>query len=196
MIKIEDDFFIDSTGTVLKSGKPVPVLKDKDGYKYVYIHIDGKRWQRYLAKLVATYLVENPMNYKYLFFIDGNKANCNPENIAWISNKQDAVKRKVSEKWRGKKVEFSKEYAIEKATCPILKQYYSTGDMCVINNYVEEIFKSVRKEVQVAMGWVYLYIYDRLERNSLFGDIKGYFIRMYRYFTKSEFSNVTLLHCH
>lgn len=196
MIQIEEDFFINQSGTVFKSGYPVPVLKDKDGYKYVYIHINGKRWQRYLAKLVATYLVENPMNYKYLFFIDGDKSNCNPGNIRWISNKQDAVKRKVSEKWRGRKLEFSKEYAIEKATCPILKNYYSTGDISVVNNYVEQIYHSVRREVQITMGWVYLYILDRLERNSLFGDIKGYFIKMYKNFAVAEFSNVTLLHYH
>ena len=186
MINIIDDFFIDENGTVLKSGKAVPVLKDKDGYKYVYIYINGKRWQRYLAKLVAFYLVENPYNYKFTIFIDGDKNNCNPKNIVWISNKQDAAKRKVYNKWKAKKIENTKEEAIEKTKCPILKKYYETGDLSIINEFVNKIYFEVGKSVQKSMGWTYLYILERLERNSIHGDLKGYFIKHSQFFKVAE----------
>jgi hypothetical protein len=193
MIQIIDDFYINSDGIVLKNNKPVPVLKDKDGYKLVYIYINNKRWQRGLAKLVATYLVKNPFSYKYTRFLDGNKLNCHPSNIVWISNKQDAEKRKIYECWQGKKKEFSQEYAIEKSKCPILKEYYRTGNISIVHKYVEEIYKSVRFDVQISMGWTYVYLVDRLERNSLFDDIKGYFLRLYKHFKNNELSNKTMM---
>lgn len=186
MQQIIDDFFIDKNGIVYKDSKPVNVLKDKDGYPYVYIWINGKRWQRYLSKLVATYLVPNPYNYKYTIHLDGNIANCHPNNIKWISNKQDAVKRKVYDKWRVKKIENTKEDAIQKTKCPILKKYYETGDLSIINEFVNKIYFEVSKSVQLSMGWSYLYILDRLERNSIHGDLKGYFIKHSQYFKVAE----------
>lgn len=186
MIEIEKGFFMDKNGVVYKDKNPVPVHKDKDGYKFIYIYINGKRWQRYLAKIVAIHLVQNPHNYKFLIFKDNDKNNCCPENLAWISNKQDAVKRKIYDKWRAKKIEYSKEYAIENSKTDLLKTYYSTGDISVINKEVEKIYSRVGDEVKKTMGWSYLYILDRLERNSIFGDLQGYFIKLHFFFNREE----------
>lgn len=192
MIQIDGDFYINRNGVVLNNGVPVNILKDKAGYKYFYLYINGKRWQKYLAKIVATYLVSNPMSYKYILFLDGDKSNCSPENIKWISNKQDASKRNVYEKWRGKKLNYTKEYAIKNCTCLILQKYYKTGDLTIINKEVDNIFRNVSPQVQRTMGWSYIYLLDRLERNSLFIDLKSCFLGNYKRFEKGELNNVTI----
>ena len=46
-----------------------------------------------LKKLIAMQFVENPNNYKYVIFKDGNYYNYSLDNIAWSEKKQN-IKRK------------------------------------------------------------------------------------------------------
>jgi hypothetical protein len=183
MIKLKEnsEYFFCKNGLLYRNEELIKPLKDKDGYLYYNIYINGKRVQRYAAKLVARCLIPNRFNFKFIEFIDGNKLNCHPSNIKWISNKQDAEKRKSYDNWHGKKKTSTREEAIEKCTCPILKEYYLTLDIEVINRYFCEIFKQVRKSIKQMIGIAYLYVVDKIKRFTLLGNIKGYIYAMEKF---------------
>ena len=41
-----------------------------------------------LNKIVAKYFVENPNNENYVYHIDGDKTNCEADNLKWVSYKE------------------------------------------------------------------------------------------------------------
>lgn len=59
------------------------------GYPQVSFWKDGKRYYRYIHRLVAEYFIENPNNYDCVNHKDGNKLNNNVNNLEWCTNKQN-----------------------------------------------------------------------------------------------------------
>ena len=62
---------------------------DKDGYRRVLLHIDGKRRKFFVHRLVAQQYIENPENKPQVNHKDGNKLNNNVENLEWVTNKEN-----------------------------------------------------------------------------------------------------------
>lgn len=83
---------INNHGKILncKTNKIIKVTKHKthDGNRKVYTYIvtlskDKKKKSFSIGKLVAEHFVNNPYNYKHIYYIDGNKSNYRSTNIQW-----------------------------------------------------------------------------------------------------------------
>lgn len=79
-----------------KSRKLVKVVKAKrsdntgNGYGYrVCLYKDKKYKQFGIGKLVAEHFVNNPYNYKQIYYIDGNPGNYKYTNIQWGLTSKD-----------------------------------------------------------------------------------------------------------
>lgn len=75
------------------SGHPVYRVGHKDNGKMIY---KGGT----LAKLVATYFIENPNNFKYVKHIDGDVLNCRADNLEWVEF-QTSILRRVNKSTYG-----------------------------------------------------------------------------------------------
>jgi len=63
----------------------------KNGYVYVYLCKDGNYKNVRLHKLVAQTFIENPMNYKYINHINGDKTNNNVNNLEWCTQSYNVI---------------------------------------------------------------------------------------------------------
>ena len=169
MKTIYSNYKIDDDGNIYsKRGMLKPKL-DKKRYR---VNINQK-WVSY-ARVVACFLIANPHNYDRILFIDSDPLNCKPNNIKWVSEMQYRaftyscqMKEKVS----------TPDVAIKKAKCPILKKYYSTGDIGIINDY----FISVSRDINVTywreiQGAIYIKIIEKLRRCTLLYDLKVFIV--------------------
>lgn len=71
-----------------KTKKLIKVIKCKKSrvntYEYrICLHKDKKEKQFRIGQLVAEHFVNNPYNYKYIYYIDGNPAHYSYNNIQW-----------------------------------------------------------------------------------------------------------------
>lgn len=55
------------------------------GYKQVFIMVNGKRYVRYIHRLVAECFLPNPNGLPEVNHLDGDKANNNAENLEWCT---------------------------------------------------------------------------------------------------------------
>lgn len=63
------------------------VLKDKNGYDYAALYKDGIKSKLQIHRLVAVTFLENPNNYSYVRFKDGDKENTELDNLYWSDEK-------------------------------------------------------------------------------------------------------------
>lgn len=64
--------------------KEMKPFKGVDGRLKVKLHnSEGEESVKDLATMVAMAFIENPDNYEYVDFKDGNKDNCKKENLFW-----------------------------------------------------------------------------------------------------------------
>lgn len=59
------------------------------GYKMVYFHYLGKKYVKYVHRLVAIHFVENINNYNIINHIDGNSLNNIATNLEWCTLEQN-----------------------------------------------------------------------------------------------------------
>lgn len=71
------------TGRMIKAGN------NGNGYFQVQVMRKGKRYTRYVHRLVAECFVPNPNGYKEINHIDGNKANNSAENLEWCTHSEN-----------------------------------------------------------------------------------------------------------
>ena len=107
--------------TLRKRKKLLTLTKQKTGYLYAMIEINGKQVNKRVNRLVASAFVNNPDNLPIVNHLDGCKTNNHAENLQWVSYKAntkhawekglaktripDADERKrISEKLKGHKV--------------------------------------------------------------------------------------------
>ncbi len=96
---------ISNTGRILSfRGKTPRYLKpqvNNYGHKIVFLKFsnDFSAHTMVLSRLVAKAFVENPHHYKYIRFKDGNKLNCNAENLEWVRS-TDGMKKLIASRCR------------------------------------------------------------------------------------------------
>lgn len=56
---------------------------DKYGHQAVDLYVDGRRYHKYVAVLVAEAFIPNPHNYPEVRHLDGNPLNNHVSNLAW-----------------------------------------------------------------------------------------------------------------
>lgn len=79
----EDDLKQNMTGYEDKVKEMKP-FKGIDGRMKVKLHnTEGDEVVKDFAEMIAMTFIENPDNYEFVDFKDGNKENCKPENLFW-----------------------------------------------------------------------------------------------------------------
>lgn len=106
--------------TLRKRKKLLTLTKQKSGYLYAMIEINGKQVNKRVNRLVAQAFIENPNNYPFVNHLDGCKTNNHAENLQWVTNSQnmkhahatglvkrhiftDEDRKRISEKLKGRK---------------------------------------------------------------------------------------------
>lgn len=59
------------------------------GYKYITFKNKNKQKTHYVHRLVAEAFIPNPLNYKIVNHLDGDKTNCMVENLKWCSEQEN-----------------------------------------------------------------------------------------------------------
>lgn len=91
----EGIYKISSEGTVVgiprngTNGGVIKRFKTTNGYEEHELFKGGKRYRKYVHRLIATYFISNPENKPFVNHIDGNKLNNNIENLEWVTNKEN-----------------------------------------------------------------------------------------------------------
>ena len=84
----DDKYEVSNLGHVRTNGKRPGLLtltKQKSGYRYAMIEIDGKSCNRRVHRLVAQHFLPNPDNMKEVNHKDGNKDNNRADNLEWCT---------------------------------------------------------------------------------------------------------------
>jgi hypothetical protein len=79
---------VSNFGRVRTNGKRPGLLtltKQKSGYRYAMIEIDGKSCNRRVHRMVAQHFLPNPDNMKEVNHKDGNKDNNHVSNLEWCT---------------------------------------------------------------------------------------------------------------
>jgi len=169
MQTIYGNYKIDDLGNIYsKRG----ILKTRIDNGSVRININQK-WVSY-ARVIATYLLPNINNYDRLIFKDKNPLNCSLNNLKWVSeNKYQLYVYKA--RMADKKIK--KEEALNKCQCPVLKEYYITENIEIVNNHFLNISKKINvfywKEI---MGFVYLDIIEKVIKYRILYKLEQYII--------------------
>lgn len=87
-----------------KTRKALKQYSNEDGYKYVFLVVDGKRYKRLCHRLVAISFIPNPENKPQVNHKNGIRFDNDVTNLEWVTSKENTIHgyrsngRKVSEK--------------------------------------------------------------------------------------------------
>lgn len=76
---------------VTDTQKKARIADNGNGYKQVQIMRKGKRYTKYVHRLVAECFLDNPEGYNEINHIDGNKANNAVSNLEWCNHSQNLI---------------------------------------------------------------------------------------------------------
>jgi len=62
-----------------------------NGYYRVTLANKGKKKQKYLHRLLAEYFIPNPLNLPQVNHKDGNKLNCDLNNLEWVTAQENVI---------------------------------------------------------------------------------------------------------
>lgn len=84
-------FMVSAKGDVKVRDTNVPARKGDNGRGYLQVQImrEGKRYTRYVHRLVAECFLPNPNGYNEINHIDGNKSNNSVENLEWCTHSEN-----------------------------------------------------------------------------------------------------------
>lgn len=92
-------------------------------------------------QLVASAFLDNPKNYKFVKFIDGDKENCKAGNLAWC-NKASTMQKDL------------KSYAVKNPLGKIVK-FQNLGAFCKDNNLSKaSMYHVLHGRIKVHRGWM------------------------------------------
>lgn len=84
-------FMVNRNGEVksVRDGRVVAQTDNGHGYKQVQISIKGKRYTRYVHRLVAECFLPNHETAKEINHIDGDKSNNSVDNLEWCTHSEN-----------------------------------------------------------------------------------------------------------
>lgn len=122
-IEIENfsNYKINKEGSIYscKLKRLMKILITRDGYYYVDIIKDGKKYKKYIHRLLAIAFINNLDNKPEIDHIDRNKANNNLDNLRWVTrtennrnkaNYKDNLTAEQLEARKEKRKEYERQY--------------------------------------------------------------------------------------
>jgi hypothetical protein len=79
-----------------KTGKILSPGINTQGYKYVVLSLNGKRYTKKVHRLVAKAFIENPCNKPIIDHIDNNRTNNNVSNLRFVTKSENGMNRLMS----------------------------------------------------------------------------------------------------
>ena len=77
-----------------KEGNKFLKLKENNnGYKYVILHKNNIKYQKYVHRLVAEHFLDNKFNYSQVNHLNGNKSDNRIQNLEWCSVSENILHR-------------------------------------------------------------------------------------------------------
>ena len=83
------EYFVSDLGNVKRKNRLLKKEKDKNGYEYVNISINGIVKHHSVHKLVALAFIPNPFNFNEINHINGITCDNRVENLEWVNHKQN-----------------------------------------------------------------------------------------------------------
>ena len=80
---IDQVLSVSNKGRIFYKGKLLKFYPAHSGHFRFYIKVGGVIMFRYLHRIVANVWIPNPNGYRYVLFLDADKANCNVSNLKW-----------------------------------------------------------------------------------------------------------------
>ena len=86
-------FLVSNNGRVMVADTMVParIADNGNGYKQVQIMRKGKRYTRYVHRLVAECFIPNPDNLPEINHKDGDKNNNSVDNLEWCNHSENLI---------------------------------------------------------------------------------------------------------
>lgn len=108
-----NNYSVSSLGRIRndRTDKILSISKDAKGYCVVYLHNDGKRFVRFVHRLVAIEFIDNPNNFDTVDHIKPDKNNNTVNNLMWLSMKDNSRKfqtEQISEEQKKARAEHCK----------------------------------------------------------------------------------------
>ena len=72
--------------TQLRKGRILKTFRHTNNQLVVHLYKDGESKYKLIHRLVAETFLENPMNYEWVEFIDGDRTNLTADNLKWVSS--------------------------------------------------------------------------------------------------------------
>lgn len=88
-VNIIGEYFVSDLGNVKRKNRLLKKEKDKKGYEYVNISINGIVKHHSVHKLVALAFIPNPFNFVEINHINGITYDNRVKNLEWVSHKQN-----------------------------------------------------------------------------------------------------------
>lgn len=137
----------------------------KDGYWYVNLCVNGKRYTYKIHRLVATIFIPNPNNLPQVNHIDGCKTNSRVDNLEWCTasyNQIHANKLGLRQHWMkgklGKDCAFSKKINQFDLYGNFIKQWDSMSDvMRELNIPVSHLVRVCKGQRKSTRGFIWRY---------------------------------------
>jgi hypothetical protein len=150
----EGHYQVSNTGEVRSiKGTSQVILKgdhQRNGYKRVYLWLNGSKKNFCVHRLVAEAFIPNPLNLTDVNHIDEDKDNNSASNLEWCSHSYNmnygSVRRKISEARRGKRLteEQKRKISVD-----------SSNRRWVSNGAIEMFVRSEDVESYIGKGWVH-----------------------------------------
>lgn len=87
----KDRYVLNNGTPVLRKGRELTPTDNGTGYFQVKFQIDGKKYHKYIHRLVAENFLPNPENKSDVNHINGDKSKNNVENLEWVSHSENIL---------------------------------------------------------------------------------------------------------
>ena len=95
-INIIGEYFVSNLGNVKRNDRLLKKAKDKKGYEYVNISINGNVKQYRVHRLVAKAFIPNKKGYNEINHINGIKSDNKVSNLEWINHCQNMMHARLN----------------------------------------------------------------------------------------------------
>lgn len=136
------------------------------GYYRVALYNDGEASNFFVHRLVALHFIDNPMQYKEVNHIDGDKSNNTISNLEWTSPKQNVV-HSVMTKLRVIPTYKVKQYTISKKLIREWDSVYEIVQEC--GHDASMIYRCCENKLNYAYGFIWEYGNRDTESNIYVG---------------------------